>query len=76
MEKSPWKIDPEAQYRAGYEEGALALLREVQPNLPAATLQAVQEWLVKLDGWRLRSRQEIAKERKPNRVSPPTLGSN
>jgi len=76
VEDLPWKTDPEAQYRSGYEEGAQAVFREVQANLPPARLQAIQEWLLKLDGWRMRSRQELANDRKLKRVSPPALRSN
>jgi hypothetical protein len=68
-----WKNDPEAQYRAGYEEGAWALLKAIESQLPADALRAIEQWTGELDSWRLESRQEVASGKKPAKVSPPAL---
>ena len=74
MDFAPWQSDPEAQYRAGFEEGAWALFRQVESDLPQAVRAAVKDWLDRqLDPWRLRSRQEVARGEKPERVLPPSL---
>jgi hypothetical protein len=74
-----WKSDPEAQYRAGFEEGAWALFRQIEPRLLPGARDEVRSWLgKKLDPWRLQSRQEVARGAKPGIVLPPTfkLSSN
>jgi hypothetical protein len=69
-----WKTDPEAQYRAGYEEGAWDLLRALKGRLPADSIAAIDAWTLDLDAWRVASRQEVARGRKPEKILPPPLG--
>jgi hypothetical protein len=68
-----YRQDPEAQYRAGYEEGAWDLLRALEGRLPADALTAIKMWTHDLDAWRVASRQEVARGRRPSRIEPPPL---
>jgi hypothetical protein len=68
-----WESDPEAQYRAGFEEGALALFHAVETQLSPSARNAVRAWLGLLDAWRLKSRQEVARGLKPELVYPPEI---
>ncbi len=69
-----WKEDPEAQYRAGYEEGVWDVLRALEGRLPEDCLDAMNMWIKDLDAWRLASRQEVARGHKPAKILPPILG--
>jgi hypothetical protein len=69
-----WKEDPEAQYRAGYEEGVWDLLRALGDKLPENSRLAINMWINDLDAWRLASRQEVARGRNPTKILPPVLG--
>jgi hypothetical protein len=69
-----WKKDPEAQYRAGYEEGVGDLLRALEGKLPVDSDEAISMWIKDLDAWRLASRREVARSCKPAKTPPPVLG--
>jgi hypothetical protein len=69
-----YKQDPEAQYRAGYEEGVWDLLRALEGRLPPDAFAAIRTWKLDLDAWRVASRQEVARGRKPEKILAPPLG--
>lgn len=69
-----WKANPEVRYREGYEEGALALFRQIEHILPTVTAQLAVAWLEqKLEPWRLEAQRVAASGGTPVPVLPPPL---